>query len=72
MVESGKSGFIVPLNDVNAFSEAVSKLINDGKKREEFGLYGRNFVKDRYAKKRLIGDIESLYYRKLRKKHGRL
>ena len=68
VVEDNKSGFVVPLNDVEAFSKAVSILINDKAKRDEFGLYGRDFVKERYCKERLIKDIENLYSRELRKK----
>ena len=71
IVEDGKSGFIVPSNDINAFSEATSILINDEKKRNEFGLRGRDFVKERHSKDKLIKAIENLYYDVLHaKKHG--
>lgn len=72
VVENGKSGFVVPMNDVEAFSEAVSILMNDGEKRKRFGLYGRDFVKDRYSKDKLIDAIENLYCKELQKKRRQL
>jgi glycosyltransferase involved in cell wall biosynthesis len=68
VVENGKSGFVVPSNDINAFSEATSILINDKKKRYEFGLYGRDFVKERHSKDKLIKAIDNLYCDQLQKK----
>jgi len=68
VIEDNKSGFIVPINDVDAFSNKVSALINDKEKRDGFGSHGRDFVKNKYSSKRLITDIEKLYYSELQKK----
>jgi len=68
VVENGKSGFVVPLNDINAFSEAVLTLINDEERRKRFGIYGREFVKSRYSKDKLISAIENLYEKELQRK----
>jgi glycosyltransferase involved in cell wall biosynthesis len=68
IVENGKSGFIVPSNDIDAFSEATSRLLNDVKKRKEFGLYGRDFIKGKYSKDKLVDTIENFYCRELHQK----
>jgi glycosyltransferase involved in cell wall biosynthesis len=68
VVKDGKSGFVVPSNDINAFSEATLMLVNDKKKRDEFGLYGRDFVKERHSKDKLINAIDNLYCDQLQKK----
>lgn len=68
IVEDGKSGFVVPPNDIDAFSDAITTLINDKERRESFGLYGREFVKNTYTKERLIRDIENLYEKEMRRK----
>ncbi|MDD5680515.1 MAG: glycosyltransferase family 4 protein [Candidatus Omnitrophica bacterium] len=67
-VEDGKSGFIVPSNDIEAFARAVTSLINDKDKRERFGKYGREFACKRHSKEQLISSIENLYYSELKKK----
>jgi len=71
VVENGKFGFVVSLDDVDAFSKAVSSLINDREKKENFGLRGRDFVKKRYSKESLISAIETLYSSELERKHLR-
>ena len=68
VVEDGKSGFIVPANDIGAFSEAVISLLNDKDKRERFGLYGRGAVKDKHSRNKLIKAIENLYDKELGRK----
>lgn len=68
VIEDGKCGFIVPSNDISAFSRATALLLNDKDKRESFGLYGKESVRKKYDKSRLIKDIEELYEQELRKK----
>jgi len=68
VAEDGKSGYIVPKNDIKAFAEAISALIRDKDKRDVFSAYGRNFIKERHSKERLIRDIEDLYHEESRRK----
>ena len=68
VTEDGKSGFVVPGNDIAAFTKAVSELIRDKEKREAFGVYGRRSIRERYSGGRLIRDIESLYQSALKEK----
>ena len=70
VVEDGRSGFVVPPNDIGAFSEAAVLLLTDKDKRKKFGLYGREAVRYKYSKERLIKAIENLYERELQKRRN--
>jgi len=67
IVEDGKSGYLVESEDVEEFSRKLADLIKDPEKRSKFGEYGRNIVKNRFSKERLIKDIEKLYNNTLQK-----
>ena len=66
VIEDGKNGFLVPSGDTEKFAEAVDKLLRDPDLREAMGKSGRERVKERFSKERLIGDIERLYLELLR------
>lgn len=38
LVDNGKTGYVVPVNDATAFAEAMNKLINDKNKIQQFSL----------------------------------
>jgi len=61
IVQDGKSGYLVESEDVEEFSRKLMDLIKDPEKRRNFGEYGRNIVKNRFSKERLIKDTEKLY-----------
>ena len=63
IVQDRKSGYLVQSGDDEDFAEKLSDLIKDKEKRKRFGEYGRELVKDRFSKDRLIKDIEELYNR---------
>ncbi|MBU2541437.1 MAG: glycosyltransferase family 4 protein [Candidatus Omnitrophica bacterium] len=54
-------GFLVESNDVDAFACALRKLIDEQGLRIRLGQSGREFVKERFNKTRLINDIVGLY-----------
>jgi len=68
IVRDGVWGFVVAKNDVGAFAERVLTLLDDGDKRTEFGRRGRDFVKRRHSKERLIYALQELYREQLEKK----
>lgn len=70
VVIDGESGFLCASNDAEGFAEKVSELLHDRAKREKFGAFGRASVMNKYAKERLVGDIESLYEECLTKKRS--
>ncbi|MBN2453527.1 MAG: glycosyltransferase family 4 protein [Candidatus Omnitrophica bacterium] len=61
IVIHGKNGFLVNSDDAKDLSRKLADLLADGKKRAEFGLNGRELVRAKYSKERLVNDIESLY-----------
>ncbi|MBU4487657.1 MAG: glycosyltransferase, partial [Candidatus Omnitrophica bacterium] len=65
IVEDGKSGLIVPSQDIEAFVRAVTTLIDDKTKREKFGKYGREYVVRCHSKKQLVDAIKELYHKEL-------
>ena len=61
IVHDGKNGYLVASSDEEDFSQKLMDLIKDPEKRRRFGKYGRNIVKSRFSKERLIKDTEKLY-----------
>jgi len=61
-VIDGKTGFLVPSNNVNDFTEKLLLLIEDDKKRTEMGIAAKEFAMNTFAKKREVNDLASLYY----------
>ncbi|MFA5389286.1 MAG: glycosyltransferase family 4 protein [Candidatus Omnitrophota bacterium] len=68
IVEDGKNGYLAESEDAEEFSKKLSDLIKDPEKRRKFGEYGRNMVKERFSKERLIKDTKRLYNTILQKK----
>ena len=68
IVQDGKSGYLVGSGDKEGFSQKLMDLIKDSEKRKKFGEYGRNIVKNRFSKERLIKDAGRLYNGTLQKK----
>lgn len=52
---------LIGSGDTQGLANAMSFLIDDEQLRRGFGIAGRNFVKERFTKERLISDIEKLY-----------
>ncbi len=61
IVTDGECGFLVPSGDTKRFSEKLLCLLDDSLLCQKFGACGREFVRERYSKKRLVEDIEQLY-----------
>jgi len=61
VVQDGKSGYMVNSNDEEGFSEKLLDLVKNPDRRKSFGAYGRESVKNRFSKERLIKDMEELY-----------
>jgi len=61
VVQDGRSGYLVPANDVAAVAERLERLAADPKRRGAMGADGRAFVVPRYSVPRLVDDIDRLY-----------
>jgi len=67
VITHGENGFLVGSGDVESFSDKVADLLMDREKRALFGTRGRDAVKVRYSKDRLVNDIDALYVNCLKK-----
>nr|MBU1327692.1 glycosyltransferase family 4 protein [Candidatus Omnitrophota bacterium] len=67
IVKDGASGYLVESENVEEFAKKLLELIKDPEKRRRFGECGRNIIKNRFSKERLIKDTEKLYNNTLQK-----
>ena len=61
VIEEGRAGFLVPSDDVDKFTEALSKLLSNPELALSMGRYGRERVISKFNKTRLFRDIEDMY-----------
>lgn len=61
VVRDGVTGLLVPADDHQAVTDALEKLLGDSELSSRMGAAGREHVRDRFDKARLISDIKSLY-----------
>jgi glycosyltransferase involved in cell wall biosynthesis len=61
VVLQNQTGFITPPGDTESFAEALLQLCENEIKRQEFGLAGQHYVKERYSYQRLVRDMSNYY-----------
>ncbi len=61
LVDDGVNGFLAKASDTDGFFKKLESLAKDQNLRIEFGASARRSVAAKYAKERLIKDVESLY-----------
>jgi len=61
IVKEGETGFLVPSDDVSAFSQALIKLANDKDLRLQMGLAGQSRVKENFSYQKMVQRYETLY-----------
>lgn len=61
VIAQGKNGFLSPAQETESFARQLLKLLQEPDLARSMGEYGRKTVRDRFAKERLVGDIEGLY-----------
>lgn len=54
-------GVLVNSQDADSFSAALTFILQNSALREDMGMHARDFVKNKFAKERLIRDLEGLY-----------
>jgi glycosyltransferase involved in cell wall biosynthesis len=69
LLTDGVNGALVKANDVEAFADKLLELMKDKTARAALGNRGREFVRQRYSKARLVKDVTELYEECLRKKN---
>ena len=68
IVKEGETGYIVPKNNVNLFSEKLLFLIEDDETRKCFSENGWNFVREKFHYKTLVRNVDEYYKLLLDKK----
>ncbi|MEI8175734.1 MAG: glycosyltransferase [Candidatus Omnitrophota bacterium] len=68
LVENGKTGILVATRQASSFKDALAALLKDEPLRRRLGEAASIQVHMRYARTRLIRDIEALYARLLKEK----
>ena len=61
VVLDGESGYLIASGDGEGFANRLADLVKDREKRVRFGERGREIVRDRFSKDRLIRDMERVY-----------
>lgn len=61
VVENGRTGFLVPPQDVEALSKSLRRLISDPQLRQSMGSAGRNRVVEKFSVRGMVAKIESIY-----------
>jgi glycosyltransferase involved in cell wall biosynthesis len=70
IVESGRTGLLVPPGDHVALAAAVIALLEDPDRRKEFGRAARVHAEERFDVRRWAGELGSLYRQSVRCHHS--
>lgn len=65
VITGAELGALVPFGDAGVLADAVSSLADASSRREEIGRAARASVRERFHAKRLLDDIERLYWQLL-------
>ena len=57
----GNAGILVKDGDYKAMGEEILELARSPEKMRNLGELGRNYVRERYSKDRLVSDLQGLY-----------
>ena len=61
IVSDGETGILAPVEDEERLAEAIIDLLKHPDKRKDFGERGRESVRNKYTKERLVADVARLY-----------
>ena len=61
VVQSGKTGWVVPPENPLAMAEALKRLLDDPDMRRDMGSAGRQRVLDRFTRDRMIDGVMNVY-----------
>ena len=61
IVEDGKTGLLVPMDDAPALAAAVTRLLNDPALARSLGRAGQQRVQDRFTIRHTVAKVEALY-----------
>ena len=71
LVEDGRTGFLVPVENAGEIAEAICRLLDEPEMAHAFGQRARRRVADEFAIDRMLGKTETLYLRLLEQRLAR-
>lgn len=61
VVDDGRNGLLVPVNDADALTSALATLLLDPAKRKRMGLASREVMEQRYCTEQVLSHLVALY-----------
>ncbi len=61
IIDDNKNGFLVPLNDVEGFVNALNSLINDAELREKMGAAAKEKVEVKFSEKSIVEKLDDVF-----------
>ena len=65
LLDGRRGGRVVPAEDEGALASQLGELLRDDALRREIAAQGQELAKTRFARERMVGDVEALYLRLL-------
>lgn len=62
VVNDGDNGVLVPPGQPAAMADAISSLLHDPERREEFGMKARQTIEEQFRWRTIVGEFEDLYH----------
>jgi glycosyltransferase involved in cell wall biosynthesis len=70
LVEDGKTGFLVPVQNPQALADAILSLLDNPEQAKEMGRQGKEKIAREFSLSRMVQDYETLYADNLQKKRA--
>lgn len=67
-VEDNRTGFIFPTNSRSSFIEKVMQLVENEQLRRDFGVAGRNRIREIFSLERMMKNYEEFYLKELERR----
>jgi glycosyltransferase involved in cell wall biosynthesis len=61
LIVEGETGLLVPIGDVERMANAISSLLLDEHKRQQFGIEGQRVVSKEFSLDRMVDELEGVY-----------
>jgi glycosyltransferase involved in cell wall biosynthesis len=61
LVEDGKTGLLVPVQNPKALADAILYILNNPEQAKEMGKQGKNRVAKDFSLERMVNDYEAIY-----------
>jgi glycosyltransferase involved in cell wall biosynthesis len=61
LIESGETGLLVPIGDIDQLTETITGLLRDHEKRVRLGQAAQQAAVTRFSVERMIAETEEIY-----------